>query len=88
MFICTRCGFCCRNIDKIPELREFHKGDGVCIHLSEDNLCNIYMNRPDICNTEKMYELKYKKMLSRQEYEEINMEGCRKLQSKAYFCEK
>lgn len=59
MFICTRCGLCCRNIDKIPELREFHKGDGVCIHLSEDNLCNIYMNRPDICNTEKMYELKY-----------------------------
>lgn len=35
-----------------------------------------------------MYELKYKKMLSRQEYEEINMEGCRKLQSKADFCEK
>lgn len=86
MFICTRCGFCCRNIDKIPELSEFHKGDGVCIHLSEDNLCNIYMNRPDICNTEKMYELKYKKVLSRQEYEEINREGCKKLQSKEDFC--
>lgn len=82
MFICTKCGLCCRNIDKIPELAEFHKGDGVCIHLSDDNLCDIYPIRPDICNVEKMFELNYKAMMSKEEYEKMNMEGCRVLQGK------
>ena len=53
MFICTRCGMCCRNIDKVPELINFHGGDGVCIHLTDDNLCEIYVDRPDICNVKK-----------------------------------
>lgn len=82
MFICNKCGLCCRNIDKIPELEEFHKGDGVCIHLSDDNLCDIYSIRPDICNVEKMFELNYKAMMSKEEYEKMNMEGCRVLQGK------
>lgn len=79
MFECTKCGICCRNIDKIPELSDFHKGDGVCIHL-ENNLCNIYSNRPDVCNVGKMYELYYKKYMSIVEYERLNMEGCEILQ--------
>ena len=82
MFICTRCGICCRNIDKIPELTDFHTGDGVCIHLSDNNLCDIYSTRPDICNVEKMFELHYKKMMSKTGYEKMNLEGCRALQSK------
>lgn len=82
MFNCTKCGLCCKNIDKIPELAAFDKGDGVCIHLSQDNLCEIYLRRPDICNVKKMYELKYKKMMSKEEYEKINMEGCKALQNK------
>lgn len=82
MFICTKCGLCCRNIDKIPELADFQKGDGVCIHLSDDNLCNIYSTRPDICNVEKMYEINYKAIISKEEYEKMNMEGCRVLQGK------
>ena len=48
MFTCTKCGFCCRNIGEIPELAEFHTGDGICIHLSDENLCNIYANLPKI----------------------------------------
>ena len=82
MFIRTKCGLCCRNIDKIPELADFHTGDGVCIHLSDDNLCNIYASRPDICNVEKMYELTYKAIMSKEEYEKMNMEGCGILQTK------
>lgn len=54
-------------------------GDGVCIHLTDDNLCDIYENRPDICNVEKMYETLYKSMMSKEEYEKKNMEGCRML---------
>ena len=80
MFICTMCGLCCRNIDKIPELADFHTGDGVCIHLSDNNLCDIYSIRPDICNVEKMYELNYKAKMSKEEYEKMNMEGCKILQ--------
>lgn len=82
MFQCTKCGICCRNIDKIPELIEFHTGNGVCVHLADNNLCNIYPNRPDICNVDKMYELKYKALMSKEEYEKLNMEGCRILQEK------
>lgn len=81
MFVCTRCGLCYRNINRIPELADFNRGDGVCIHLSDDNLCDIYSTRPDICNVEKMYESKYQKMMSKVEYEKMNTEGCRILQS-------
>lgn len=82
MFVCVKCGLCCRNIGDIPELADFHTGDGVCIHLSGDNLCDIYPNRPDICNVEKMFELYYKKKMSKLEYEKMNTEGCNALQCK------
>lgn len=82
MFVCTKCGLCCRNIGKIPELASFHTGNGICIHLSDDNLCSIYATRPDICSVEKMYESIYKAIMSKTEYEKMNMEGCRVLQSK------
>lgn len=81
MFICTKCGLCCRNIDKIPELKSFDAGDGRCIHLTKDNLCEIYPSRPDICNVEKMYEIKFHNIMSWQEYIEGNEEGCRLLQN-------
>jgi Fe-S-cluster containining protein len=80
MFPCTKCGLCCRNIDTIHELKDFDKGNGICIHLTEDNLCNIYDERPDICNVEKMFERKYKRLMSKDEYYRLNLEGCKKLQ--------
>lgn len=85
MFVCTKCGLCCRNIDKIPELKEYHKGDGVCVHLLKNNLCDIYSSRPDICNVEKMYEISYKSLMSKTEYEEMNAAGCRALQSRGKY---
>lgn len=81
MFLCTKCGLCCRNIDKIPELKEYDVGDGVCVHLTEGNLCDIYDTRPDICNVERMFEIKYKDIISREEYEHLNEEGCKLLQA-------
>ena len=82
MFVCTRCGLCCKNIDSITELAEFDRGDGVCIHLTDENLCDIYSARPDICNVDKMYALHYKKLISRMDYEEKNLEGCKILRRK------
>ena len=80
MFRCSRCGLCCRNIDKVPELKEFDAGNGVCIHLTEDNLCDIYSFRPDICNVDKMFEIRYKDFFTREEYDRLNEEGCKSLQ--------
>ena len=77
MFVCTQCGLCCKNIDKVPDLKDFDLGNGVCKYLNEYNLCTIYESRPDICNVEKMYELKFKDIMSREEYEFLNNEGCR-----------
>ncbi len=82
MFICTKCGLCCKNIDKIEELEEFDDGTGRCIYLSDDNLCMIYDRRPDICNVEKMYEKCFKNVMSIEEYEELNYKGCEELQKK------
>lgn len=46
-FPCTGCGACCRVIWQV--LPELAKPDGSCKHLGEDNLCQIYDNRPEIC---------------------------------------
>lgn len=47
-FECWKCGACCRLVGfKAPEL---DRGDKACIHLTEDNLCEIYEDRPDFCH--------------------------------------
>jgi len=46
MIECTRCGACC----VAPDISSIGKPLGVrCQHLTADNLCGIYENRPDIC---------------------------------------
>ena len=60
MFPCTSCGLCCQNISTVNELKEFDLGNGICKHFNiNDNSCNIYETRPNICRIDKMYELKY-----------------------------
>lgn len=54
-FNCDRCGLCCRSIGGIPQLKQFDRGDGVCCHLTDANLCDMYESRPEVCNVEKMY---------------------------------
>jgi Fe-S-cluster containining protein len=60
-FNCWSCGACCKNCDKIEALKEYNRGDGVCKHLTSDNLCSIYETRPEICNTKKMYSKTWSK---------------------------
>jgi len=79
-FLCNQCGACCKILPKLvaPEL----VGDnGFCKHL-KDNKCTIYENRPDICNHEKVYILHTD--LSRDEYDEMSMKACRKLEVMAH----
>lgn len=68
IFQCQMCGNCCRNVDRyyklLPKLRELLKDDsicfpynsydGVCEHLTPDNKCAIYEQRPIVCNTSIM----------------------------------
>lgn len=61
-------------------LKEFENGRGECIHLTKNNLCDIYDSRPDICNIEKMYELYFKSTMTYDEYLRENYKACVKLQ--------
>lgn len=78
MFVCMKCGECCRHIDKIPQLSEFDLGNGVCMHL-KGNCCDIYSSRPEICRVDEMYDKYFCNIYSREEFYKINMNICRKL---------
>jgi len=83
MFPCTNCGLCCKNIKDVKELKNFDRGDGVCKYLDlKTNLCTIYEIRPDICNIDKMFEKKYFKYFTKQEFYKENAKVCNLLQEK------
>lgn len=79
-FDCKKCGQCCRKIWVTGLLKEFENDKGECIHLTEDNLCDIYDSRPDVCNVEKMFELCFKNTMTYDEYLCENYKVCAKLQ--------
>lgn len=88
MFPCTSCGLCCQNISHIKELKELDLGNGTCEHFNSiNNGCNIYDTRPDICRVDKMFDLKYHKKFSKEEFYRLNANACNNLQ-KAYGVDK
>lgn len=76
MFSCDKCGLCCRRVGQFAYMHEYDRGDGVCKHLTDDNLCAIYDSRPDICNTDKMYERVFASKMSREDFDKMNMDAC------------
>ncbi|MEW5742210.1 MAG: YkgJ family cysteine cluster protein [Myxococcota bacterium] len=51
---CTKCGACC----VAPDIAALGKPLGVrCPHLSADNLCTQYENRPEVCRRYQPDEL-------------------------------
>jgi len=60
MWQCKKCGSCCKILNThLPKrkedqlvIKELNRGDGICRHLSEDNLCMIYEDRPNICRVD------------------------------------
>ena len=79
-FPCTGCGLCCQNIGLIPQLKEFDLGNGICKFL-KNSQCEIYENRPDICNIEKMFDLQYKNHFkSKTDFYIENAKVCNSLQ--------
>lgn len=74
-FKCDCCGICCRTIGGISLLEQFDRGDGVCCHLTDENLCGIYNSRPEICNVEAMFKYFSDKM-TKEEYFKLNTDSC------------
>ena len=80
VFNCIECGICCKNIHVVDQLSDYHNGDGVCFNLDLlTNRCKIYDNRPDICNVNKSFNLYFKSVMTREEYDKKNLEGCKLL---------
>ena len=80
-FQCTQCGECCRHIGSIQALREYDAGDGVCIFLDrKTNLCNIYKNRPLICNVSEIYDKYFYQFYDEEEFLRLNYKVCKSLQ--------
>ncbi len=46
-FKCSQCGACCMVAGLTGMVPD--RGDGSCVHLNDDNQCNIYETRPSFC---------------------------------------
>lgn len=63
---CEKCGLCCKMVN--------------CMHLTEDNLCSIYEQRPVVCNVDKTYKTYFARVMSKEEFEQMNRQICATLQ--------
>ena len=75
MFPCTQCGACCivAGLKGLMPQRE----DGACIHLTEDNLCEIYDDRPDFCRIDDAQKMvKETKNMTKRNYYKLSAELC------------
>ena len=80
MFMCDKCGKCCRNLDKSPIYAELHNGNGVCKYL-DGNLCSIYENRPLLCRVDERFDKFFKNTMPLEKYYKLNYEFCIKLKN-------
>lgn len=71
-FQCTKCGACCKRAGMSGLMPQ--REDGACVHLTKDNECEIYENRPDFCNVDKGFKILRTKnpSLTRWEYYRMN----------------
>ena len=80
MFICERCGICCRNLSKSELYSDLDSGNGICKYFDTiTNLCSIYENRPIKCNVDKLYKLYFQDKMSIDDYYQLNYKACNQL---------
>lgn len=83
MFPCTSCGLCCQNISNVLELKDFNLGNGICKYFdSINNSCIVYDTRPDICRIDKMFNTKYNKYFTKEDFYIENAKVCNELQDR------
>lgn len=75
MFICNKCGMCCRNLNLSEMYSDLDRGDGVCKYL-KGNSCSIYYSRPLKCRVDDSYDAYFKSIMTREEYYNKNYEVC------------
>lgn len=84
MFPCNSCGLCCQSLTKNPSLSFLDRGDGTCEHFNTTSLmCKIYLNRPDICRVDFIYDKYFKETLNKSDFYKKNVEVCLSLQKNA-----
>lgn len=76
-FSCIRCGACCKNAGYL--ISGFDRGDGVCKHLTNDNLCEIYEDRPTVCRVDEGYTLYFSSLMPYDRYVLENIKACNSL---------
>lgn len=83
MFVCDKCGLCCKHINKSKIDGNLNRGDGVCKYLDEETLlCRIYDRRPIFCNVDKFYDKYLSLQCTREEFYAINYESCKILKER------
>lgn len=83
MFVCDRCGCCCRSIRLSSIYVNLDRGDGTCKFFDENtSLCSIYPYRPIFCNIDAMYNTYFVQIMPQEEYYEINYQSCRELKKR------
>lgn len=77
VFTCTKCGLCCKNLDKSMVYAHLDRGDGTCINFdSHSHICKIYSSRPLICRVDDFYEQNLSAHVSKNEYIAANFQAC------------
>lgn len=79
-FNCDKCGECCKHIDQVPLLNDYDIGNGRCKYLTDDNLCSIYDQRPNVCRGTYMYR-NYFSHMSVDEFYKMTEDLCNKLKN-------
>ena len=80
MFSCDQCGLCCMQIGGSALYDGLNRGDGICIFFDEGTrICQIYDNRPLLCNVDKVHETYCKEKITQDEYYELNYRTCKRL---------
>ena len=83
MFQCDCCGLCCMHIDEFIINDGLNRGDGICKHFDENtHLCQIYENRPIICNVDEFYTSFLSSQISKDEFYSINYESCKQIKER------
>ena len=82
-FPCTRCGLCCQHIANIPQLANYHNGDGICKYYDAPRGCTIYDRRPDICRIDEGYAKFFSAAMTLSEYYAANAAVCNRMQERS-----
>lgn len=82
-FLCVQCGLCCQSLNDVPLLDQFNLGNGICrFYHTDDCSCEIYKDRPIICNVDLFYEKHLKEKIDRGHFYQLNYQHCLSLMQK------